>query len=123
MVVTKAFNNVIYEIDNTPVDEIYTHYLGDEILDDFPNTVIEFPLIKTEDTLKVARSLIGKTEDKGFIYAGHFKNGDRVKFAIGNVEQLLNRAKNLYESILASPVEATYIFSCSVRKKVFKATA
>ena len=117
MVVTKALNNVIYEIDNTPVDEIYTHYLGDEILDDFPNTVIEFPLIKTDDTLKVARSIIGKTEDKGFTYAGHFQNGDRVKFAIGNVEQVLNQAKNLYEKILASPVEATYIYSCSVRKK------
>ena len=106
MLITKAVNNVIYEIDNTPVNEIYTHYLGNEILDDFPNTVIEFPLIKTID--------------KGFVYAGYIKNGDKVRFAIGNVEQILNQAKTLYERILVSPVEATYIYSCSVRKKFLR---
>ncbi|WP_345978692.1 EAL domain-containing protein [Sulfurimonas sp. HSL3-2] len=120
MVITKADKNIVYEIDNTPVEELYRHYLGDEILLDFPAAVVEFPLIKTDENVVIARSIVAKTEDEGYIYAGHFKNGDRVKFAIGNVEEVLNRAKYLHNNIIASPVEATYIYSCSVRKLFIK---
>ncbi|MBU0631638.1 EAL domain-containing protein [bacterium] len=120
MVVTKADNNVIYEIDDMPVEEVYKYYLGNEILLNFPTSVIEFPLVKTDENVVIARSIVAKTDDGGFIYAGHFKNGDRVKFAIGNVEEILNKAKNLHASIVSYPVEATYIYSCSVRNLFLK---
>jgi PAS domain S-box-containing protein/diguanylate cyclase (GGDEF)-like protein len=120
MVVTKADNNIIYEIDNIPVKELYEYYLGDKILNDFPASVIEFPLVKTENEAIVVRSIVSQNGDNGFVYAGHFSNGDKVKFAIGNVEEILDKAKNLYENIVSSPVEATFIYSCSVRKMFLK---
>ncbi|WP_345991537.1 EAL domain-containing protein [Sulfurimonas sp. HSL-1716] len=120
MIITKAQNNVVYEIDNLPVEKIYRYYLGDEILLNFPATVVEFPLIKTDENVKIARSIVARTDDEGFVYAGHFKNGDKVKFAIGNVEEILNKAQVLYDNIISAPVEATYIYSCSVRKLFLK---
>ena len=120
MVITKADNNIIYEIDDTPVEELYRNYLGDEILIDFPVSIIEFPLIKVEEETNIARSIVSKTEDGGFVYAGHFKNGDRVKFSIGNVEEILDNAQKLYAEVVSTPVEATYIYSCSVRKLFLK---
>ena len=50
------------------------------------------------------------------IYAGHFKVGDKIKFAIGNINSIKNRAVHLQNKIKQYPVEATFIYSCSVRK-------
>lgn len=116
MTITKADKNVIYEIDGRPVRELYTHYLGAETVARVPASAIEFPLVKVEDGIRIARSIIAKTEDGGFVYAGHFHNGERVRFAIGNVDEILNNAVDIRDSVASAPVEATYIYSCSVRK-------
>lgn len=116
MTITKAEKNVIYEIDNRPIRELYTHYLGAETVEHIPASAIEFPLIKIEDNVAIARSMIAQSEDGGFVYAGHFHNGDQVRFAIGNVEEVLNHAIDIQASLASFPVEATYVYSCSVRK-------
>jgi len=116
MTITKAEKNVIFEIDNRPVRELYSHYLGAETVEYIPASAIEFPLIKVEENVAIARSMIAQSEDGGFIYAGHFHNGDQVRFAIGNVEEVLNHAVDIQASIASFPAEATYIYSCSVRK-------
>lgn len=116
MRITKADKNVIYEIDGRPVRELYTHYLGAETVARVPASAIEFPLIKVEDGVRIARSIIAKTEDGGFVYAGHFHEGDTVRFAIGNIDEILNHAVDIRDSVASAPVEGTYIYSCSVRK-------
>jgi len=116
MTITKADKNVIYEIDGRPVRELYTHYLGAETVARIPASAIEFPLIKIEDGVRIARSIIAKTEDGGFVYAGHFHDGEQVRFAIGNVDEILNHAADVRDAVASAPVEATYIYSCSVRK-------
>jgi len=120
MTVTKAEKNIIYEIDGHPVRELYTHYLGAETVEHIPASAIEFPLVKIEDEVPIARSIIAQSEDGGFVYAGHFHNGDQVRFAIGNVEEILNYATDIQATIASFPVEATYIYSCSVRKLFLK---
>ncbi len=116
MTVTKADKNIIYEIDGRKVKELYTYYLGAETVERIPASAIEFPLVKIEDGVQIARSLIAQTEDGGFVYAGHFKTGDKVRFSIGNVEDILNHSIDIRNDIAACPAEATYIYSCSVRK-------
>jgi PAS domain S-box-containing protein/diguanylate cyclase (GGDEF)-like protein len=116
MIVTKAVDNVIYEIDYTPVNKIYQYYLGDNILDDFPASAVEFPLLKTEGEMSVARVAKGMTEEGGFIYVGHFNNGDKVKFSITNNAEISSKSYDLYTNIMCNPVEATYVYSCAGRK-------
>ncbi|MDD5053042.1 MAG: EAL domain-containing protein [Sulfuricurvum sp.] len=116
MTVTKADKNVIYEIDGHPVHDLYIRYLGEESIEQIPASAISFPFIKIEDGVRIARSLIAQLDDGGFVYAGHFHVGDKIRFAIGNVEEILNRAIETRENIAAFPAEATYVYSCSVRK-------
>ncbi|NOX15694.1 MAG: PAS domain S-box protein, partial [Epsilonproteobacteria bacterium] len=116
MIVTKADANTIYEIDYMLVENIYKYYLGNEIVNDFPVSVIEFPLVKIDDGVHIARSVVNKNKNGGYIYAGHFKVGDRVKFAIGNIENVLSKASYLYNSVAMNPAEATFIYSSSARK-------
>lgn len=116
MVVTRAVKNVIYEIDGRSVKDIYSHYLGVEAISMLPASAVEFPFIKIQDGVRIARSMIAEGEDGGFIYAGHFENGDKIRFAIGNLEDIFNEAGDLRQSVGSKPTEATYIYSCSVRK-------
>lgn len=116
MTITRAENNVVYEIDGIPVGELYAHYLGEETIRWIPSSAIEFPLIKIKDGVRIARSIIAQTPEGGFVYAGHFQNGDRVHFAVGNVEEIVRHASDVRDHVASRPAEAIYVYSCSVRK-------
>jgi diguanylate cyclase (GGDEF)-like protein len=116
MTVTKAKDNILYEIDGVRTIDIYSKYLGEDIIKDIPASAIEYPFIKGEDDVEVARAVVGLGENGSMIYAGHFKVGDKIKFAIGNINSIKNRAVHLQNKIKQYPVEATFIYSCSVRK-------
>lgn len=116
MIITKVANSTIYEIDDQPVKDIYTNYLGSKIISNLPLSAVEFPLVKLEDDIAVARTLIEIDGEGGFIYAGHFNQGDIVRFAIGNTEEVLTRASEIQALICSNPLEATYIYSCVARK-------
>lgn len=120
MTVTRADKNVVYEIDGRDILELHAHYLGEETVAEMPSSAIEFPLVKVEDGVDIARSMIGQTGDGGLIYAGHFYNGEKVRFAIGNVENILDHAVDMRDRIASAPAEAIYIYSCSVRKHFLK---
>lgn len=120
MTITKADKNTIYEIDNKPILDVFTYYLGTDAVRKIPQGTIEFPLIKIKHGITIARSMVGETADGGFIFAGHFDNGDKVKFAIGNLDDVLANAPKLQLELIKKPVEATYIYSCSVRDLFLK---
>ncbi|MDD2895005.1 MAG: EAL domain-containing protein [Aliarcobacter sp.] len=116
MTVTKAENNILYEIDGVKTIDIYSKYLGESTIKEIPSSAIEYPFIKVEDGVEVARAVVGLGENGSMIYAGHFQVGDKIKFAIGNINNIKNKAINLQNKIKQHPVEATFIYSCSVRK-------
>jgi len=114
--VTKADKGTLYEIDHQPIQEIYQHYLGDDVLHKLPNSAMEFPFVKTCDDIDVCRSLIGANEDGSLQFSGHLNKGEKIRFAIGNVEEIMDRAVLIQEQINEKPVEAIFIYSCSARK-------
>ena len=115
-VITKAVNNRVYEIDNTPIMEICRRYLGEDIIQALPASIIEFPLLKTVEDLPVARSIVVVHDDGSFQYAGNFQEGDRVRFAVGNIDAVFNGAMELQQDVAANPAEAIFVYSCTVRK-------
>lgn len=110
--VTKAVQNIVYEINDTPIKEVYTHYLGENILSDLTKTGWNFPLI-FEDSQgnMIARVLDKVCDDGGISFLGIVPEGAYVKFSFGILENIkedlvledANRPKNL---------EAIYMYSC-----------
>lgn len=115
-VITKAIGNRVYEIDNTPIIDICRRYLGKDTIQSLPGSIIEFPLLKIVEGLPVARSIVTVHDDGSFQYAGNFQNGDRVRFAVGNVDAIFSGAQKLQQDVAAYPVEAIFIYSCTARK-------
>ncbi|MDY0320838.1 MAG: EAL domain-containing protein [Arcobacteraceae bacterium] len=120
MTVTNAKDNIIYEIDGIKAIDIYTKYLGNDTVKELPASAVEFPFIKNDDGVNVARSMVAEGENGSLIYAGHFKNGDKIRFAIGNLEEIVNKAPIVQKAMASFPVEGTFVYSCTVRKLFLK---
>lgn len=117
MIITKAVDNVVYEINDRPVLDIFKYYLGAEIELKLPESIIEFPLLKYEKNIDIARSLVAVNDDKSFVFAGHFSVGDKVRFGIGNIHEIINNGKLFCQEVSQYPCEGIYIYSSMVRKK------
>ena len=115
MKITKAFKNIIYEINNKPALEIYKHYFG-ELSNDLIKVGVEFPLMVKRNGVEVARALIKANEDGSIVVAGNIYEGEDVRFGFGEVDAILKDDKKMLEKILKNPIESIFIYSCVARK-------
>ena len=116
MRVTKAKDNIVYEIDGKKAVDIYRYYFGDVIADSLPAVGIEFPLILKKE-IEIARAVIGKNSDGSLVFAGNLKVGDRVQFGFGNVEAILSKSEELIRNCGRKPIESIFIYSCMARRR------
>ena len=118
MVVTKVEDNILYELDGIPVYDVYKKYLGDDVMDDFPKSTMEFPLIVKKDHIFVARDPLVKADDGGIMYAGNFENGDIVRFSFGNIEDITEETHEYFDKFKGLPAESVFVYSCAARKSL-----
>lgn len=116
MIVTKSKNNILYELDGIPVFDVYRKYLGEDVIDDFPKSSMEFPLIIKKEQIYVARDPLAKTEDDAIVYAGNFENGDIVRFSFGNIEDISDEMHEYFDKFKKIPAESIFVYSCAARK-------
>lgn len=116
MTITKVDKSIIYEINNQKAQEIYRHFLGDDIADNLPMSGVEFPLIFDDDGLSIARAPVAVGSDGELIMAGHIKEGAHVKFGFGDIAQNDKTATKIVQQFSKNPVESIFIYSCSARK-------
>ncbi|AXH09661.1 hypothetical protein CP960_12705 [Malaciobacter halophilus] len=115
MTITKVNNNRVYEIDNMPILKLYQKYFGKDLNSNLTESLISFPLVKTVLGVDVARSVINVEDDNSFVFAGSFEKGDKVRFAIGNIDEVYNDSVRLQTQLASNPVEAIYFYSYKLR--------
>jgi len=116
MTITKADKNIVYEIDDIPIVDIYAKYLGHNIAKSLPQVGIEFPLIIQKENISIPRAVLGVHQNKALIFAGNLYVGDKVTFGYGNIDSILEFSKTM--DIKRS--EAIFIYSCMARKSLMK---
>jgi len=114
--ITKSHKNVVEEIDNKPVLEIFNDYLGEIVTKELPRIGVEIPFILEKDGEIVARACIGKNKNK-LIFAGNIEEGKKVRFTMPSVQ--LNQEDNFksIEKLTKNPVETIFVYSCMARRK------
>ena len=110
--ITKAKENIVYEIDNLKASKFYGKYLGEKIERNLPKTGIIFPLILKKDNKEIARAMLKKNEDGSLVFAGKINEGEKIKLGIGRCENLSNMMVTFN-----FPVETFFIYSCMARRK------
>ncbi len=117
LTVTKAKDNVIYEIDGQKAVDIYKYYLGEMIGEKLPAVGIEFPLIIKKDNINIARAVIDKNDDGSLVFAGNIEEGQKVQLGYGNVEAIITKTNDVIKNIKDLPIESIFIYSCMARKR------
>lgn len=115
--VTKSKNHRIYELNNEPILDVFTYYFGEEILEDFPKSVISFPLMKTDNSAKYVVKLNG---DKSISFSGDFQNKDEVYFSIPDEEKIRQSAYSNLEELKYNNIEGSFIYASCARKLILK---
>ena len=122
MLVTKAKDNTVYEIDGKTPVEIYRHYFGKDVANDIVHIGIEFPLVIQKNNIRIARAVIGQNEDGSLVFAGNINTGDKVQFGYGNVESILKKDETLIKSLERFDIESIFIYSCMARRRFLDKT-
>lgn len=116
MQVTRSKGNSVYEIDGEDALAVYRKYLGEEIMRDIPESIIEFPLIFEQDGVQIARSVMGLSDDGAICFSSPIKEGTSVHFGIGDENSVIINAADSYEKALQQPLESFFVYSSGARK-------
>jgi hypothetical protein len=113
--ITKAEGNIVYEIDNEPVMEVYNKYLniGDDI-----QLALEYPLLLIRDdgtfVMRVPATL---NEDKSLVYGGSMPEGSKVRFSMPPGFEVIDHAIEQMSKFRQQipKADAIVLFSCKAR--------
>jgi hypothetical protein len=93
--VTRAQNNVLYELDGKPALELYKRYLGDRA-SALPAAALLFPLaLRTGDTdvEPIVRTVLAVDEaEQSMTFAGDLPEGSRARLMHANLDRLVQGA-------------------------------
>jgi len=113
--ITKAEGNIVYEIDNEPILDMYNKYLN---IDDDIQLAFEYPLILIRDdgtfVMRVPTTL---NEDKSLVYGGTMPENSKVRFSMPPgfevIDHAIDQMSEFRQQIPKS--DAIVLFSCKAR--------
>ena len=118
MEITRAENQIVYELDGRNIFQVYSEFLGEDIKNKLPSVAVtKFPLV-FNNGFKNARSAIERVGD-GIRFSGELQMGDRVRISYGSLNKILANSMRLQENLNFHP-EFSFIYSCSSRSQYLK---
>lgn len=109
--VTKAIDNVIYEVDHQNILDIYHKYLGDTVMNNFSIAAYVFPFVFNIGGMKVARIPLNITQDRGVAFNDKVSEGTEISFTFGHVDNMRHQLYQAYGK-LPRNIESIYYYSC-----------
>jgi len=122
--VTKAEENVLYDLDDTNALELYKKYLGDRA-NELPGAALLFPIcILKPDGTKLVRTILSiNEENQSMVFAGNVPIGSKVQFMMANFDRVIESASSAATKSRISETEypdLTLMVSCVGRKLVMR---
>lgn len=121
--VTKSDKNVLYEIDDKNILDLYKNYLG-QYAQDLPGSALLFPLsIKVNDKEDVIVRTISNIDEqkKSMTFAGDIPLGSKVRFMKANFDKLIDAAGDAASNCLemnTNTPKLALLISCIGRKVI-----
>lgn len=124
--ITRAVDNVLYELDGQPALELYKTYLG-EHADELPAAGLLFPMtVRTGvDETPVVRTILAVDEEEGSLtFAGDVPEGSYARLMRANFERLVDGAAGAAEicskELESIDADLAILISCVGRKLLLK---
>ena len=122
-IVTKAYKNVVYEIDGKRAIDFYKQYLN-ITSEDMPQVGIEYPLeVHMRNGQIVYRAILEIDEQRGaLIFAGHVEEKSKVRLSSARGKVIIDHVKESIVNVLDEnkefQPEVALVFPCCSRKQV-----
>ncbi|NNM59297.1 MAG: hypothetical protein HKM04_05730 [Legionellales bacterium] len=121
--ITKAYKNILYEIDGQPALELYKRYLGARA-DELPASALLYPLAirkDINDSNRIVRTILSVNEaDQSMTFAGDIPENWRAQLMTANFERLIDGASTAGKSISSKHQQEVFsiAISCVGRRLV-----
>ncbi len=115
MKITKANKNHIIEINNRPSIEVYRDYLGEKVIQNLPESAIEFPLIFERNGIQIARDILA-SDNGSLIFAGEIPEGTEVYFGVASAAEFDKERQRIVKESSQVPIQTLFVYSCVTRK-------
>ena len=115
--ITKAVDNIVYEIDNLPAFDIYSKYLNVKNDTFFSSNSIEFPFMcYSDDGYAVLRTPVRALKDNSIQMFSKIDNFKYMRLTYGDPHTILHSVKMGAQRIHNFNPDMIYIYSCVARK-------
>jgi len=115
MQVTKAQDNIIYEIDHKPAKQLYQHYIG-KIEDEIFTDILSFPLMIERGNKSFARAPVYSETEDSLAFLADVEQGDQVRFGYGDINVIFEEVNQSVNTLSQFAPDAIYLFSCGCRR-------
>ena len=111
MKITKAKENIVYEINNQSAISVYKKYLGELAFENFATCAYLFPLVYYINGIAIARVSFDITEDGGIVFNDKVPEGSIVNFTFGCIDNIKEENARIYATT-PNNSQAFYFYSC-----------
>lgn len=117
--ITRAKENVLYEIDGEPALALYKRYLGKEA-EALPGSALHFPLAIRRDGAELVRTVLGIDEaEQSMTFAGDMPEGAAVQLMRGSMARLVSGARDAAAQAGSGGADTLAVLVSCIGRKLF----
>lgn len=118
--VTECTGNILKSVDNIPAVEFYKKYMLNEEMHNLRILLNQFPFMVKINNYYVCKNIIEVLDNKCMRLNYDIQNGQKVRFGYGNINHILDLARETCNRISTYPVESLFVYSCISRPRFLK---
>jgi diguanylate cyclase (GGDEF)-like protein len=116
MRITEVEALLVKRIDNAPAFDIYKHYLGIPIDQDFSPNAMEFPLLIEREGALVARIPAAVTNEGALQMIADIGEDETFRMGYGDPDLIVNDATQVHRALTDFGSQVNFLYSCCSRR-------
>ncbi len=116
-IVNKVKNNRVYTLDNKPIKELYSQYLGSDTVTSLPLYSLQFPFVVLRGDRFISKLAIEDFEDGSLLFTSNIKKGEILQISFANIDKVTQHSKELFDSVSSKPAQALFVYASSARRR------
>ncbi|MBQ7658953.1 MAG: GGDEF domain-containing protein [Butyrivibrio sp.] len=119
--VTKARDDVVYELDNKPAYEVYHHYLHIKKDNNFFYDALEFPWeVQADESTYYIRHAKSVNPDGSIVMSSNIPQGSKIRLTFGDPRRIMKHTRQTISEIFEFGPQVVNIFNCFGRMLFWK---
>lgn len=106
----------VQQVDDQPAFAVYQRYLNLPSDEEFGFNALEFPFLLERGGSLLARVPVATNSDGSLQFVSEIQEGETFRIGYGDIDSIIENAKNLHESMAQFCPQAIFLYTCSCRR-------